>query len=279
MQLDSTSHFFLRCSLCLIGTFLAQLDSTSHFFLRRSLCLIGTFLARSWQGRRVICTDTYVVFSRAEQNMLIDSIPLSEIKSVEQLNETLNDTNRQANEDDSAKTQSQSVLTRKKSMVAHPMDVESYKQENNPSASFESEPRASNIRVARIHALGRNSDVVTRMPHSSVIQIKTDRDGHNSGRTYYIRTKTPENDGQLITTLLSLAESAKIRAENKSRFERNQLQVRRVYISRPFQTLMAVLILGVGMNYAKQFDLAFVLVLSPCRFLIRISSPMQRRRS
>jgi hypothetical protein len=83
------------------------------------------------------------------------------------------------------------------------------------------------------------------MIHSNVIQIKTDRDGHNSGRTYYLRTNESEDGGQFVSTLSGLAKAAKKRAENKSRLERNQLKVRGVYNSRPFQYLMAALIFGV----------------------------------
>jgi hypothetical protein len=186
------------------------------------------------------------VFSRAEQDILIDSIPLCEIKSIEQLKETLNDTNGQANEDDSAKTQFQSLLTRKKSMIFRTVDVESYTQESNLETTIESDPKVSITNIsARAQATGGGFEMSTRMPQSNVIQIKTDREGHNSGRTYYFRTKTPDEDGQLVTTLSRLAKSAKIKAENKSRFQRNQLHVRTVYNSQPFQYLIAALIFGV----------------------------------
>jgi hypothetical protein len=190
------------------------------------------------------------VFSRAEQDIVIDSIPLSEIKSIERLKETLNNTNHQANEDDSANVQFQSLLTRKKSMVAHPVNVESHKPENNSETTLESDPQASiaNTRLSRPDAFGRNFKMSTRTLNLNVIQIKTDRDGHNSGRTYYLRMEKSEDCSQVLTTLSMLAKSAKIRAENKSRFERNQFQVRIVYNSRLFQYLMATLIFGVVMN-------------------------------
>jgi hypothetical protein len=185
------------------------------------------------------------MFSRADKDVLIDSIPLSEIKSVEHLTKKLNDTNRQANEGDSAKTQLQSLLSKSRSMFSQPLDVESNKQESNSEKTIDLDPQASKTQM--FGSFGGNSD--TRLPHSNAIQIKTIQDGHNSGRTYYIRSKTSEDDGRLVTTLTRLAKSAKIRAENKSRFERNQLQVRKVYNSRPFQYLMAVLIFGVVMNF------------------------------
>ncbi len=206
----------------------------------------SVFSSRSWQSRRVLWTDTYIVFSRADQDVLIDSIPLYEIKSIEPLDDALNDTNRQSNEDDSAKTQFQSLLTSKRSVFSHLEDAESCTQERNSHSTIDQDPQASITTKLRPQMFGGSSE---RILHSSVIQIKTDLDGHNSGRTYYIRTKTSGDDGQLITTLSSLAKSAKIRAENKSRFERNQLQVRRVYNSHPFQYLMACLIFGVHPLY------------------------------
>jgi hypothetical protein len=58
------------------------------------------------------------------------------------------------------------------------------------------------------------------------MQIKTIQEGYNSGRAYYIRTESSscqQNMGKLKT----LSRSARIRAEKRTRFEHNQLQVHR----------------------------------------------------
>ncbi len=190
---------------------------------------------------------------------MIDSIPLCEIKSTEHVQETLNDTNHQADEDDSARTQLQSLLKRKPT-VPRPPDIESSKQGSYSETAIGLEASRTNSGIAGKQAIGGNFEVSTRMMHSNVIQIKTDRDGHNSGRTYYLRTKESDD---IVTILSGLAKSARRRAENKSRFERHQLQVRTVYNSPPFQYLVAALIFGVVMHFDPfQFEQLYHLLVT-----------------
>jgi hypothetical protein len=249
------------------------------FFVLFFAFVLDAFLfARSWQSRRILWTENYIVFSRADNNVLIDSIPLCEIKSVEQFKEALNNTNHQTEEEDSAINQFQSLLTRKKSMAAVPATIENIKYESNSQTTNGLDPQASstNIIPAGAQSLGGNSEVFTRMLHSKVMQIKTDPDGHNSGRTYYLRAKESDDVGQLITRLSSLAKSARKKSENKSRFERNQLTVRRVYNSRPFQYMMAALIFGVGYLYHR---FKFYLRSFVSNIFFRILLRMRRRHS
>ncbi len=71
---------------------------------------------------------------------------------------------------------------------------------------------------------------VTPPPSSSTLQVKTIKNGYNSGRSYYIRMTTAAECQETIDTLSRLARAAKVRAEQRTRFERNQLQVRRALI-------------------------------------------------
>lgn len=193
----------------------------------------------------MIWTDDYLIFSRVENDTLIDSIPLAEVKSIDQFDETSSNANHQADEEDSSMNQFQSLMTKKKSMLATVAAAantgpEPSKQDSPSKLTIELEPQASLV--------GGNSAVFTRMMHSKVMQIKTDRDGHNSGRTYYLKTSEPGDFGQVIAKLSSLSKTARKRAENKTRFERQQQTVRRFYNSNPFQYMMAALIFGVMMR-------------------------------
>jgi hypothetical protein len=181
------------------------------------------------------------VFSRVENDVLIDSIPLCEIKSVDQFDEAKKNVNHQTEEEDLSTNQFQDLLKRRTSMSAALSDLESPKQESNPESKLDHE--SSDLGLPGAQKKGGNSEVFTRMMNSQVIQIKTDREGHNSGRTYYLRVN--QDLGQITTRLSIMAKSAREKAENKSRFERHQLKVRRTYNSSLFQYFVAALIVGV----------------------------------
>ena len=167
--------------------------------------------------------------------MSIDSIPLSEVKSIDQFEEAMNTANHHAEEEDSStRNQIQSSMTKKKSSVS----TENL-QGSNPETAIVSD----NSGLAETVAGG--PEIIARLLIPKVMQIKTDPDGHNSGRTYYIRSNDSEDIGQMISRLSSLAKDARKRAENKSKFERQQLAVRRIYNSPPFQYFTAALIFGV----------------------------------
>jgi hypothetical protein len=57
------------------------------------------------------------------------------------------------------------------------------------------------------------------------MQIKTVQEGYNSGRAYYIRSESGVCQ-EAISTLSMMSRAARVRAEKRTRFERNQLQVR-----------------------------------------------------
>jgi hypothetical protein len=62
------------------------------------------------------------------------------------------------------------------------------------------------------------------------MQIKTVQEGYNSGRAYYIRGESGAC-AEATGTLAALSRAARIRAEKRTRFERNQLQVGREMVS------------------------------------------------
>ena len=85
---------------------------------------------------------------------------------------------------------------------------------------------------------------------SNVLQIKTAADGINSGRTYYMSTRSSPNAKEcrqaLVKQLSTQSRRARRKAEAKSRFRRSQDKVKAVQTSMPFQLCMAALIVAVS---------------------------------
>ncbi len=81
--------------------------------------------------------------------------------------------------------------------------------------------------------------------HTNTLQIKTIREGYNSGRTYYLRSKTDTDCRLLIESLNKLAKIARSKAEVRSRLERIQLKFRTFYSFTAFQAATVLLIIAV----------------------------------
>ncbi len=79
----------------------------------------------------------------------------------------------------------------------------------------------------------------------NAFQIATDTNGYNSGRSYYLQTASANQKQEIIAHLKTLATSARKKAEVKSLFRKTQDRVRAWYISRPFQSGAALLIVAV----------------------------------
>ncbi len=81
--------------------------------------------------------------------------------------------------------------------------------------------------------------------NKNVFEIETSPEGYNSGRTYQIQA---ENGGEFRTifdNLTKLASAARDEAEAKSRFNKSQQRVGKVFNSNIVQLVMAILIFGV----------------------------------
>jgi hypothetical protein len=79
----------------------------------------------------------------------------------------------------------------------------------------------------------------------TAFQIATSPDGHNSGRTYYLRAESRQERQHLLLEWQRLAHEAAHKMEQKTRFRLVQDSVRRVYLSNPFQGFAAALIIAV----------------------------------
>uniref|UniRef100_A0A7S0MVB5 EF-hand domain-containing protein n=2 Tax=Cryptomonas curvata TaxID=233186 RepID=A0A7S0MVB5_9CRYP len=77
---------------------------------------------------------------------------------------------------------------------------------------------------------------------SHALQISTIKDGHNSGRAYYLRVESQEKMETLMRFLQKSSKAARRRVEAQSFFRKSQHTVRKIYESNVVQGLIAVLI-------------------------------------
>jgi hypothetical protein len=80
---------------------------------------------------------------------------------------------------------------------------------------------------------------------TNTLQIKTIREGYNSGRTYFLRSNTDADCQLLIEKLSRLAKIARSKAEVRSQLEMVQLKLRTFYNSTSFQAVTVLLITAV----------------------------------
>ncbi len=62
-----------------------------------------------------------------------------------------------------------------------------------------------------------------------LLQISTERDGHNSGRAYYLRSESKETLDSLCDVVRVNAKAARKRAQARTGFQRAQYYVRKMY--------------------------------------------------
>jgi hypothetical protein len=79
----------------------------------------------------------------------------------------------------------------------------------------------------------------------NALTIETVDGGHNSGRTYTLRAPSHERCRELVASLAARAAAARAAAYARTRFRRGQERIRRVYVSKPFQFSVAILIVMV----------------------------------
>ena len=82
-----------------------------------------------------------------------------------------------------------------------------------------------------------------------VLQVATNPDGHNSGRSYYLRTNSKETFEEIFPLLSNYARVARERAQASTYFRRAQLRVRSIYQHIICQSIFALIIFGVSFNF------------------------------
>jgi hypothetical protein len=140
-------------------------------------------IRRTWQMRRFVYTKDVIAFSRPEEDILLDAVPLAEVIGIDSL--------KQSDDDVSI---------------------------NNFEASVD---------------------------FSHAFQIRTKKDGFNSGRKYFIRTSSDEVMTEIVTEISEIAKAVANKLATKSKWAKIQNRVRLVYNSRIFQGVAAFLIIAV----------------------------------
>ena len=115
------------------------------------------------------------------------------------------------------------------------------KSTDNISSSNASELKGADQRPAH------TSDQKTKScsGECEILHIKTKTDGFNSGRTYCLRTDRNGTCQDISTDLMRKARAARIREEKLTKFQKNQMKMRRLYNSTPFQASVSLMILAV----------------------------------
>ena len=96
------------------------------------------------------------------------------------------------------------------------------------------------------------------------LQVATDPQGHNSGRSYYLRTWSKEVHEEIFPLLNQLVKNARKRSGGSSAFQRAQRKIRKLYGHFICQSIFAFIIVGVSIE-CKDF------CISEC-----VSDPSQR---
>ena len=141
-----------------------------------------------WQTRRVIYTREIVAFAYAGDDIMIDSILLTEVESVR-------------------------VMERGEQELDFSSRQQTRKDEDGP--------------------------------YTNALVIKTLPDGHNTGRSYYLRATSLELCKEVAAILHRAAKKAKFRAVAKTSFAKSQFWIRKIYDSAVFTQISASLIIAV----------------------------------
>jgi hypothetical protein len=95
----------------------------------------------------------------------------------------------------------------------------------------------------------QNIDMDSDSQESRALEIATERDGHNSGRVYFLRFNSEAILDVVQETIKLNAKGARKRARAHNLFQRAQYQVKKVYKSRVSRLLINCLISMVSSAY------------------------------
>jgi hypothetical protein len=143
----------------------------------------------------------------ARGEALVDTIPLHEIISVEEMKD----------EPENARG----------SQITGVAAVTSEKSMASSETTSEKEPHKKTAKSSR----------------QSIIQVKTALDGFNFGRIYYLKPSIGSSGADIVRDLLGAVQIARSIVERKSKFQKSQDMVRGVQESLGFQILVAILIM------------------------------------
>jgi hypothetical protein len=190
--------------------------------------LIHNFCFRTWQLRKILVSKDMLYVSRTSENVPIDTIPLHEIISVT----GMSDDHRRESTMSSERVSS--LHFGKRSNTTNPTSSDSNKHEMGMSENH-----------SRATRLASEDFQFVREHYDKVFQIKTDQDGFNSGRTYYLQTNSKVERQDIIEELDHIVEKAKSKKAASSMLHGMQHKIRKIYNSYSFQMMVAFLIITV----------------------------------
>ncbi len=231
------------------------------------------FKYRTWQKRRVAWNKTQILFARPQDTKVIDSIPLSEVTDVALSTQKKIKFKTKESEEDKAKVSEdyrasffgetwsegrkeditdQRGNTADLNRTGSAQEGKAYDltaDAEDKSLAKKSGPKASEQHPAY------TSDQKTKScsGECEILHIKTKTDGFNSGRTYCLRTDRTGTCQDISADLMRKARAARIREDKLTKFQKNQMQMRRLYNSSPFQASVSLMIVAVRALSAPLF--------------------------
>ena len=88
-------------------------------------------------------------------------------------------------------------------------------------------------------------------------QVGTSAEGYNSGRTYTLRTDSKRLYDEILPLLTKLSKKARRRAEAHTLFQKCQRKVRKIYSHNFCQSFIALIIMGVSIQFFVSLRIAF----------------------
>ena len=89
---------------------------------------------------------------------------------------------------------------------------------------------------------------VDSLQKNFILQIASNPEGHNSGRSYYLRTWSKEVHEEIFPLLNQLVKNARKRSGGSSAFQRAQRKIRKLYGHFICQSIFAFIIVGVSIE-------------------------------
>ena len=195
------------------------------------------FHDRIWRPRKIVWTKDMLYIARPEGQEIIDDVPLHEVEEVMTMSEEI---------DPITKSLIDKSKPNRDFFFKGDLVIGSTTALNDPETAIERNEEQE--RGAGLQGSASKFSLVhANQSHS--LQIKTALDGLNSGKTYYLSTRSSPNPEQtrqsIVSQLLANSMKARRKAEAKSRFQKSQEKVQRFQSSLAFQLAMALLIMVV----------------------------------
>jgi hypothetical protein len=188
------------------------------------------FHDRIWRPRKIVWTKDTLYIARPEGQEIVDDVPLHEVEEVMTMSEEMD------------------PIT--KSLIDKSKPNKDFLFKNDINETTETAVVRNDEQERGAGSIGLSSKLsLVHANLSNSLQIKTTWDGLNSGKTYYLSTRSSTNPEQIRQSIVSQLRanvmSAQRKAQAKSRFEKSQEKVQTVQSSLAFQVSMAVLIMVV----------------------------------